>query len=328
MNLTISIVIPAYCKKDTLQRCLFAIGQQTYEHKLLEVIVVDDCLGDSLLPTVETFRKTCLDLEKVIFHRNPKNLGRAASRNAGLQYVTSSVILFLDVDNLLDVDCCKHLAKYFEGCSEKIAVRCDVQSSLEATKASSYVRFFDSRYLGRRSKSELKGLDLDRLPSKYFATDAVAVSYDAIAISNGFDENFSDYGCEDEDMGIRLTKSGFTFRFGFGCKVTDSDIPTIRRACERMTVYSSRSVPKLLRKHPGYVVQTLFSILERPVTELSIGERMKRELMLSAAYMPIARFVLAGLERVDRYRLPGLGLFYKYVLTSYYVAGMRIRAAL
>jgi glycosyltransferase involved in cell wall biosynthesis len=322
----ISILIPAYCKPEVLDKCLRSIGLQTYPHARLEVIVVDDCPPYPLDSVMDRFCSEFDDFNKTVFHKNKINLGRAASRNAALRYATGDVIFFLDVDNLLDPDCCQQLATYFNGCSGKLAVRCDIRSNSFGLRASSYIRFFNSRYLGQRTKSELMGIDLNDLPSKYFATDAIAVTSDAITITGGFDEVFSDYGCEDEDFGIRIIGSGFRFKFGFGCNVVDSDLPTVRRACDRMVVYAAKSVPRLLVKHPEYAINSLFSIIECPASSLGFRKKILRKMVLMFSCRIIAEYLLRFLEWGDNKGFDLPSVLYKYVLTSFYVSGFKSRS--
>ena len=325
MKPIISIIIPAFCKPEILLRCLNGIGQQSYPLSLIELVVVDDCAPFDLQMVVDDFRRQFIEFKTVLYQRNEVNSGRAVTRNKGIASASGNVIFFLDVDNVLEPGCCQCLADYFCDPEALLAVRCNIRSSDDALKNSAYVRFFNSRYLGQRKAHELAGIDFEALPSKFFATDAVAVSRKAITLVGGFDERFSEYGCEDEDMGIRLVEQGAVFKFGSLCHVIDSDVPTIRRACERMVVYASSSVPKLLSKHPSYRSHTLFSMLEQPFNALTAKQKVLSVGLKLGARNAFARAVLHWLERKDKQSSFKGGFFYKFVLTSFYVQGMRVR---
>lgn len=91
---TVSVIIPNFNYAKTLRACLSAIYAQTMT--AAEVIVVDDCSTDESVEIASAFPCTIV--------RNPRNVGPAASRNAGVAASSGSIIFFVDSDVALARD--------------------------------------------------------------------------------------------------------------------------------------------------------------------------------------------------------------------------------
>lgn len=96
MSYKISVVIPAYNAKKTIERCLDSIRNQTYKN--LEIIVVNDGSKDN---TAEIVSEMCKvdDRVKLI---NIKNGGVSHARNTGIDNATGEYITFVDSDDFID----------------------------------------------------------------------------------------------------------------------------------------------------------------------------------------------------------------------------------
>lgn len=88
----VSIIVPCYRDAATLGRALRSIFAQTYRN--LEVIVVNDCS-----PETDRIEAVLRDFPAVRSLRNPRNLGLAATRNAGVEAATGEIVAFLDADD-------------------------------------------------------------------------------------------------------------------------------------------------------------------------------------------------------------------------------------
>lgn len=91
-NKTISVVIPAYNRRDTILRAVNSALNQTYP--VLEVIVVDDCSTDG---TAEIVEKLCESRIRVL--HNSRNFGACKSRNIGIEAASGEFIALLDSDD-------------------------------------------------------------------------------------------------------------------------------------------------------------------------------------------------------------------------------------
>lgn len=91
---SVSVVIPAYNRRDTLPRAIESVFGQ--DHPIGEVIVIDDGSTDGTgdLPILRDDRITYLV--------NAQNLGSQGSRNRGIDAATGDAIAFLDSDDFWD----------------------------------------------------------------------------------------------------------------------------------------------------------------------------------------------------------------------------------
>lgn len=85
----VDIIIPVYKSKDKLYATLFSIG---FNYKDIEVILVDDCSGDTYEDVVEQF-KPFFPI-KVIYCK--ENGGPGIARNIGIDNATGEYIIFID----------------------------------------------------------------------------------------------------------------------------------------------------------------------------------------------------------------------------------------
>jgi glycosyltransferase involved in cell wall biosynthesis len=91
----VSVVVPAFNRRDALLRCLSGIARQTYPR--LEVIVVDDGSSDGTEALLEQLAGARRELA-LRWVRHGSNLGANAARNTGARIARGDVVAFLDSD--------------------------------------------------------------------------------------------------------------------------------------------------------------------------------------------------------------------------------------
>ncbi len=98
-NYKVTIVVPTYKRSMFLDRAIYSILHQS--HNNIEIIVVDDNDPNSnfRMETEEKMVKYKSN-EKIIYVRNPKNLGGALARNEGIYRATGDFVTFLDDDDI------------------------------------------------------------------------------------------------------------------------------------------------------------------------------------------------------------------------------------
>jgi glycosyltransferase involved in cell wall biosynthesis len=289
-----------------------------YPGNLVELILIDDCSPVSLAEIAASYAEAFKDKINFLFHRNQVNSGRAISRNVGISLATNSLIMFIDIDNLLEPDAIKKIVSFFHD-KHHTAARINIRIDPARLYSSNYLCYFDSRYLGARNIPE--GI----ISTRFFASDGIILTRDIIDTIGGFDETFYHYGCEDEELGIRVSKAKYDFYFLPDARAEDSDTPTLRRASERMIVYASKSFPVLKEKHPECVKDSLFSSYElmlddrRPLSKLLIS-------VIHILPLTTTRKILLRLcEKLDTKGIKIPGLLYKVVLALSYIEGGRLR---
>lgn len=87
----VSVIIPYYNKKSTINRAVESVILQSYTN--WEIIIVDDCSSEPLIMQ-DHWKKYTIHLV-----RNDKNLGPGPSRQRGMELASGEYLAFLDADD-------------------------------------------------------------------------------------------------------------------------------------------------------------------------------------------------------------------------------------
>ena len=99
MDLKISVIMPTYKRSQFLSRAIDSVLGQTYSN--IEVVVVDDnSEGTKYRADTEKCMLKYADNNKVLYIKNPVNLGGGKARNAGIKAATGYYVTFLDDDDI------------------------------------------------------------------------------------------------------------------------------------------------------------------------------------------------------------------------------------
>ena len=112
-NFKLSIIIPCYNEKNTIEIILKKIIQNLNNYKFLnyEILIVDDCSKDG---TIQILKKLVND-RKIVVHFHDKNLGKGAAIQTALRNLTGDIIIIQDADLEYDPsDYHKLLTPFFE----------------------------------------------------------------------------------------------------------------------------------------------------------------------------------------------------------------------
>ena len=202
----ISVIVPTYNRLEVLKKCLESITHQNIGEDNFEVIIIDDCSQDQTKDFCENYisKKT-----NVFYERNIVNQGRVITRNNGINKSKGELIVFLDNDLVVEPDFLQlHLDLYSKNTDKKIAVVSNVTYQPEVLATTNFGRFIQSRAIGYRSLREMKGIDLNDLPSNFFAGGGSSCKKEDVLAIGMFDENLKKYGSEDELFGFKLKAIG------------------------------------------------------------------------------------------------------------------------
>jgi len=287
----ISVVVPTYNRPAHLQRLLVSLNQQRGLDCSFEVIVVDDGSERQLTDWPSTnFRVRAL--------RNPDNLGRSASRNEGVRAAQSDLIVFVDDDMIVSPAFLRYHWLAHQGNSSVVGIG-SIRTAGKSLNTP-YARYYDRTGVHRLSESK-------PVPYKYFVTGNCSVERALLIRAGMFDEVFSvHYGGEDLDLGLRLARTGASFRFVRNAISYHHDLSDLNRIRERMREFGMRGLPLLVGKHPEL----------RRELGLQLGERWWSGIVLSAAPLRIA-------ERIASLGVPDV---INYWLVRYVVVGSFLRA--
>lgn len=114
----ISVIIPAYNARETLERACASVWTQSYPN--VELVVVDDGSTDTTGALLESLSRENPSLHVV----SQENGGVCRARNAGLAAATGSLICFLDADDELMPDALKALWDTMEKTGSDIVAGC------------------------------------------------------------------------------------------------------------------------------------------------------------------------------------------------------------
>ena len=112
-NFKLSIIIPCYNEKNTIEIILKKIIQNLNNYKFLnyEILIVDDCSKDG---TIQILKQLEND-KKIVIHFHDKNLGKGAAIHTALKHLTGEVVIIQDADLEYDPsDYHKLLTPFFE----------------------------------------------------------------------------------------------------------------------------------------------------------------------------------------------------------------------
>lgn len=191
-----SVVIPTYNRLPILEKCLRALEQQTYDEALVagyEVVVVDDGSTDG---TVAWLRQHRAELTHVaLFEQDHK--GPAAARNLGVDKAQGDTIIFIDSDLVV-----------LEGFLQSHAAALQsAQTQTGHDRFFTYGRVVNTANFDDPTSEPYKITDYSQA---FFATGNVAIAKRWLVEAGLFDTQFTLYGWEDLELGVRLKNLGLS----------------------------------------------------------------------------------------------------------------------
>jgi glycosyltransferase involved in cell wall biosynthesis len=170
---------------------------------------------------------------------NPSNLGRAKSRNKGIEASHNDIIIFVDSDIEVKPDFVRlHLNEQAKG-KRACVGNVPFHPSL---KKDGYMK-----YLERTGSAKIKAGE--KMPGKYFKSGNSSVPKNLLLDIGCFDENFIFYGGEDTEIGMRIDEKIDIFYLPEAVGYNRHS-RTLETSLEIIEVYGEKSLPYLLKKRP------------------------------------------------------------------------------
>lgn len=327
---TVSIIIPCYNSPDLLRVLLEELRGQSYPHRLLEVVVVDDGSRNPIDAVVLAPRAKMSDFASIRMVRHSNNRGRAAARNSGVRASTGELLVFTDVDGVPDAGFVEMLVLCLER-SGGGAARANMRVHPDLCRRSAFLRYRDSRYLGGRSSADRRAIHLEDLAPQFFATGGAAVKRADFMAVGMFDEEFTRYGGEDEELAVRLSAAGVRIVYCSDARIWDCDhSATLTDICRKYEEYGRWSAPWLFAKWPNYRDQSSAAKLEPLDFSKDPWSLIARKVLLRLVLsFWVADCVRRLLSRIDGWKLmvdpPSWA--YQFVLAAFLKKGVRLREA-
>ncbi|MHC4758420.1 MAG: glycosyltransferase family 2 protein, partial [Planctomycetota bacterium] len=114
-NPLVSILIPCWGCREYITQAVESALNQDYDP--IEVLVVEDCGDDGTYEEVLKIKD-----ERLILHRNEKNLGQYANKNQAMRLAKGNLIVFLDGDDILEEDCVSRLFEKWQTYGEDVGI--------------------------------------------------------------------------------------------------------------------------------------------------------------------------------------------------------------
>lgn len=271
----IALLVSTFQRPGHLRRALASIAAQRDVDGRMELVVTDDGSTDETPQIVADFAASVRF--PVHFTTHPHTTFRLSRcRNEGAAATTAPYLLFLDGDCVLPSD---HVRVHLERRRPGVvmagdSVRLDQTTSARITADVISAGGFEQwgppeewRRLGRLDRRSRLYRWLRHPTKPKLIGNNVGIWRADFARVNGYDENFQGWGCEDDDLRLRLRKSGVVIesilRWTQGLHLWHPTDPTAGGAWKE-----GPNVSYLLR--PGRLTRCRYGLTKRSFGELSV----------------------------------------------------------
>ncbi len=110
----VSVIVPAHNEGSVIERTLLSLVSSNYPKSRMEIIVANDGSTDNTAAVVRSFAARQRKLANIRLVTRP-NRGKAEALNYAIKKrAKGSLIMCLDADSLVDAECIKRSAQYFQ----------------------------------------------------------------------------------------------------------------------------------------------------------------------------------------------------------------------
>ncbi len=106
----ISVIIPCYNVEKYIDRCIKSVLEQTIDHSVLEIILVNDASSDSTIDKLIEWEQKYP--EQIMVINCEDNNGPGGARNIGIEYASAEYLFFVDADDWIEEDALEQLYRY------------------------------------------------------------------------------------------------------------------------------------------------------------------------------------------------------------------------
>jgi GT2 family glycosyltransferase len=300
----ISVIIPTYNRAELLEKTLRAYVEQSGDHQICEVLVVDDGSRDHTAAVVEEWSK---NPTLSVRYLKQENHGIASARNHAIRKAKGELLLFGDDDVIPGCDMVAHHVAWHDRHPEPNAGLLGLVTWAPEVNATPFMVWsglygpqFNFGYFA-------EDLELD-FRHAYFCNTSVKASF--LAQNGVFDETFRQYGWEDIELGYRLCTKGYRLLYSSEAVGYHYKFETFENARQRIeTLYSTW--PVFAKTEAGKRFLELWQV--QTAASVTFAEAIVKTLArpLKVAAMPLLR-VLADTRIPLPHRLYDM-VFYHYV---------------
>jgi glycosyltransferase involved in cell wall biosynthesis len=284
----ISVVLPSYNRADVIGMTLERLCHQTIATDRFEVIVVDDGSKDQSSDIVITYQDR---LNIKYYYQN--NKGVAAARNLGVYHAEGWIIVFLDCDEMPEVD---FLEQHEQMHQEN--PRCLINGQVRSwpnPQGPWYDRVIDPDSV--LNYGEVSGT----IPFYLAIGGNLSVQTQAFSELGGFDEEFPGSGGEETEFVYRATLEGYPFKYCPEAITYHNHPRTIKQRISQQSTHA-RSLALLIQKHPEIQFEIpdaddYFPVFYTPRKRFSYIKRLRKSFY---AMSPVRTIISGGLNYLNR----------------------------
>ncbi len=236
----VSVIVPVYNAKSTIESCLASIRRQSLPRKNFEIIIVDDGSTDGTSALLK--RKRGLT---VITHKG--NRGPAAAQNTGIGQSKGEYIAFVDADCTVPATWLERILPYFEN-GTVAGVGVYQNPLVEDTRFAEHLLSLGRIQFRNHATKDLivkrppAPQDVDAIPKA-----GALYKKQSIDEAGGFDESLP--SGEDIDLCWAIKKQGGNLLLVPDAHVNHALRPTLTTFLRQQYWYG-RGIPHLFAKHP------------------------------------------------------------------------------
>jgi hypothetical protein len=219
----VSAVIVTYNRPEYLKRALLALNNQSY--LVDEVIISDDGSKAELSDFIKKFASELQYVVKYV-RQEDKGFRAAKARNNGIRATSGDYVIFIDQDVVFTENYIKKFIEKSGNDTFLVAypVRLDKEqtnqllenesSNLEFYKIlkSKQIKKIHKQYIKDSFEYYLKRVLKNNSYKPKLRSGVFGVYRNLLIKTNGFDENYTGWGNEDDDLGRRLYQAGLIGR--------------------------------------------------------------------------------------------------------------------
>ncbi|MCK0473052.1 glycosyltransferase [Halalkalibacter sp. APA_J-10(15)] len=261
-NYKISVIVPTFNKLNELSLTLNSLINQTVSKEDFEVVIADDGSSEDVKSLLRLYPQINIKYT----YQEDKGFRAAKARNMGMLHASGEIYLFIDSGVLLEQTCLqKHIDLHLESVEPLVVLGytfgMNIKSDLDEMRdiidnntINSAIMLMHERDMidGREPLYKEHGDALYDWPAPWVALWSLHFSVRSsflIEKKLSFDEYFTHWGCEDNDIGIALYKCGGKF-------VLDRNIKSIHYPSEKRSydMFKDPSFKEAFRTNQYYLV--------------------------------------------------------------------------
>jgi GT2 family glycosyltransferase len=305
----VSVVMPTYGRRASVERALRALSRQTLHPDQYEVIVSVDGSDDGTREMLAQFRAPY----RLRFLWQP-NRGRAAACNAGIRLADADLIVLLDDDMEPTAQfLAAHLRIHMTDSSLGVMGAAPIAVDSASPPITQYVAAHFNHHLERLACSDHQFVLRD------FYSGNFSIARDMLLAVGAFDEEFTVYGNEDLELSIRLARAGVRLTYNPDAVARQHHTKSFAQLAHD-SICRGHTAVLLASKHPTALPDLQLGAYH----QASLKWRLLRSgmLRLHALWRGAPGALIGLVEQVERSHPPFLNTLYRLALDYFYWVGV------